>query len=117
MTHVLQVILLYQVNVGVTEIVVFLVAGLVLGFFIHFFLVSRNTISLKLPKTPPIYDTSFHQVDEWRLKYQEEMEVQDKIQMQLRRQVDEARENEELLNIEIEELHKEIDHLRDQPLA
>jgi uncharacterized protein YneF (UPF0154 family) len=115
MNHALQVILLYQVNVGVIEIVVFLVAGLVLGFFIHFFLVSRNTMSIKLPKPPPIQDTSFHQIDEWRLKYQEEMEVQDKIQMQLRRQLDELRENEELSTIEIEELHKEIDRLRNQP--
>jgi DNA repair exonuclease SbcCD ATPase subunit len=115
MNHVLQVILLYQVNVGVTEIVVFLVAGLVLGFFIHFFVVSQRTMSIKLPKPPPVHDARFHQLDEWRLKYQEEMEVQEKIQMQLRRQIDEARENEELLTIEIEELHKEIDHLRDQP--
>jgi chromosome segregation ATPase len=43
------------------------------------------------------------------------MEVQEKIQMQLRRQIDEARENEELLTIEIEELRKEIDHLREEP--
>jgi Small-conductance mechanosensitive channel len=111
----LQVILLYQVNVGVIEIVIFLMAGLVLGFFIHFFLVSRRTMSIKLPKPPPIHDSSLRQIDEWRLKYQEEMEVQEKIQMQLRRQIDEARENEELLSIEIEELHKEIDKLRNQP--
>jgi Small-conductance mechanosensitive channel len=115
MNRFLQVMLLYQVNVGVIEIVIFLVAGLVLGFFIHFFLVSRRTMSIKLPKPPPIHDTTFHQIDEWRLKYQEEMEVQEKIQMQLRRQLDEARENEELLNIEIEELHKEIAQLRNQP--
>src|SRR5687767_8476901 len=115
MNQVLQVILGYQVNVGVIEIVVFLVAGLVLGFFIHFFLVSRKTMGITLPKPPAMPETPYHQLDEWRLKYQEEMEVQEKIQMQLRRQIDEARENEELLNIEIEELHKTIDHLREEP--
>lgn len=117
MIHELQVILGYQVNVGVTEMVVFLVAGLALGFFIHFFLISRKTMRITLPQPPAMPDTSFHQIDEWRLKYQEEMEVQEKIQMQLRRQIDEAHENEELLTIEIEELRKEIDRIgKDTPL-
>jgi hypothetical protein len=77
--------------------------------------VSRKTMGITLPKPPAMPETPYHQLDEWRLKYQEEMEVQEKIQMQLRRQIDEARENEELLNIEIEELHKTIDHLREEP--
>lgn len=115
MSYALHVMLGYQVNVGVIEIVVFLIAGLGLGFFINFFLVSRKSMRFTLPQPPAMPDTSFHQLDEWRLKYQEEMEVQEKIQMQLRRQLDEARENEELLNIEIEELRKEIDHLESIP--
>src|SRR5688572_20773014 len=108
MIDVLQVVLGFQVNVGVTEIIVFLVAGLGLGFFIHFFLVSRKTMRINLPQPPPRHDHAFHQLDEWRLKYQEEMEVQEKIQNQLRRQLEESRENEELMTIEVEELRKEI---------
>jgi len=110
MNHFLLVILGYQMYVGVFEIIFFLLGGLVLGFFIHFFLVSRRTMSLKLPEREPpiIADTAFHDTEEWRLKYYEEMELQEKVQMQLRRELDEVRDNEELLTIEVEELHKEL---------
>jgi hypothetical protein len=96
--------------VGIFEIIFFLLGGLVLGFFIHFFLVSRKTMSFKLPEPEPpiIADTAFHDSEEWRLKYYEEMELQEKMQMQLRRELDEVRDNEQLLTIEVEELHKEL---------
>lgn len=110
MNHFLLVILGYQMYVGIFEIIFFLLGGLVLGFFIHFFLVSRKTMSLKLPEPEPpiIANMAFHDSDEWRLKYYEEMELQEKVQMQLRRELDEVRDNEELLTIEVEELHKEL---------
>lgn len=113
MNHLLPTILGYQIYVGVTEIIVFLLGGVVLGFFIHFFFVSRKTIPLKLPKPEPpvLSDKAFQHTDEWRLKYYEEMELQEKVQMQLRRELDEVRENEELLTIEVEELQKEVKRL------
>jgi hypothetical protein len=100
------------------EIIVFLLGGVALGFFIHFFLVSRKTMSLKLPQPEPpiIADSAFQNTDEWRLKYYEEMELQEKVQMQLRRELDEVRDNEELLTIEVEELNKELKR-RHEPLA
>ena len=104
MNHFLLVILGYQMYVGIFEIIFFLLGGLVLGFFIHFFLVSRKTMSLKLPEPEPpvIADSAFHDSEEWRLKYYEEMELQEKVQMQLRRELDEVRDNEQLLTIEVE---------------
>jgi len=113
----LLVILGYQMYVGVMEIIVFLLGGVALGFFIHFFLVSRRTMSLKLPKPEPpiIADAAFQNTDEWRLKYYEEMELQEKVQMQLRRELDEVRDNEELLTIEVEELHKELKRRHEPP--
>lgn len=113
----LLVILGYQMYVGIMEIVVFLLGGIALGFFIHFFLVSRRTMSIKLPKPelPIIADTAFQNTDEWRIKYYEEMEVQEKVQMQLRRELDEVRDNEELLTIEVEELNKELKRRREPP--
>lgn len=111
------VILGYQMYVGILEIVVFLLGGVALGFFIHFFLVSRRTMSIKLPERelPVIADTAFNDADEWRLKYYEEMELQEKVQMQLRRELDEVRDNEELLTIEVEELHKELKRRHEPP--
>ncbi|WP_207514774.1 hypothetical protein [Longitalea luteola] len=117
MNYLLPVILGYQLYVGVIEIIVFLLGGVVLGFFIHFFLVSRRTMSLKLPEPEPpiIADAAFQNTDEWRLKYYEEMELQEKVQMQLRRELDEVRDNEELLTIEVEELHKELKRRHEAP--
>jgi hypothetical protein len=113
----LLVMLGYQMYVGVIEIIVFLLGGVVLGFFIHFFLVSRRAMPFKLPEPEPpvIADTAFHDSDEWRLKYYEEMELQEKVQMQLRRELDEVRDNEELLTIEVEELHKELKRRHEPP--
>jgi chromosome segregation ATPase/uncharacterized protein YneF (UPF0154 family) len=120
MSYLLPVILGYQVYVGIIEIIVFLLGGIVLGFFIHFFIYSRKILPFKLPKPEPpvISDTALHLNDEWRLKYYEEMEVQEKVQMQLRRELDSVRENEELLTIEVEELQKEVKRLRaEQPVV
>jgi chromosome segregation ATPase len=115
----LLVILGYQMYVGVLEIIIFLLGGVALGFFIHFFLVSRRTMSLKLPEPEPsiIADTAFHDSEEWRLKYYEDMELKEKEQMQLRRELDEVRDNEELLTIEVEELHKELKRRHEAPQA
>lgn len=115
----LLVILGYQMYVGILEIIVFLLGGVALGFFIHFFLVSRKTMSFKLPEPePPILaDTAFYDSEEWRLKYYEDMELQEKEQMQLRRELDEVRDNEQLLTIEVEELHKELKRRHEAPQA
>lgn len=112
----LLVILGYQMYVGVMEIIVFLLGGVALGFFIHFFLVSRRTMTINIPRPQSIIaESAFQNTDEWRVKYYEEMEVQEKIQMQLRRDLDTVRDNEELLTIEVEELHKELKRRHDTP--
>jgi hypothetical protein len=110
-------ILGYQMYVGVIEVIVFLLGGIVLGFFIHFFLVSRKTMSFKMPEREPpvIANAAFDNAEEWRLKYYEEMEMQEQAQMQLRRELDSVRDNEELLTIEVEELHKELKRRHEAP--
>jgi len=119
MNYLLPVILGYQMYVGVMEIIVFLLGGIVLGFFIHFFLVSRKTMSFKLPvpEPPIIANAAFDNAEEWRLKYYEEIELQEKVQMQLRRELDSVRDNEELLTIEVEELHKELKRRHETPVV
>ena len=109
----------YQMYVGIIQVIVFLLGGVALGFFIHFFLVSRKTMSLKFPEPEPpvIAASAFDNADEWRMKYYEEMEMQEKVQMQLRRELDEVRDNEQLLTIEVEELHKELKRRHDPPPA
>jgi hypothetical protein len=117
MNYLLQVFLGYQMYVGIFEVIVFLLGGIVLGFFIHFFLVSRRTMSFKMPEPEPsiIANAAFDNAEEWRLKYYEEIELQEKVQMQLRRELDSVRDNEELLTIEVEELHKELKRRHEPP--
>ena len=110
----LLIILGYQISIGILEIIVFQLGAIVLGFFIHFFLVNRKSMPASVAE-PSVLAESSIDPDEWRLKYAEEMEVQEKLQQQLRRELAETKENEELLTIELEEVKKEMTAFREQP--
>lgn len=105
--NVLQVILGYQFSIGIFEMIIFQLGAIILGFFIHFFLVNRKSTPLMKPE-PPVLAESSIDPDEWRLKYYDDMEVQENQLTQLRQQVAEARDNEQLLTIEVEELKKKL---------
>ncbi|WEK37164.1 MAG: hypothetical protein P0Y53_06595 [Candidatus Pseudobacter hemicellulosilyticus] len=110
------VILGITFTIGVTEMLVFLFGAIVLGFFIHFFLVHRRSLPRNLGE-PSVIAQSAIDPDEWKLKYHEEMEVQEKAQKQLRRELAEAQENEELLSLELTELKKELAQLQEEKEA
>ncbi len=110
----LLIILGYQISLGVLEIIVFQLGAIVLGFFIHFFLVNRKSMPPSVAE-PSVLAESSIDPDEWRLKYYEELEVQEKVQQQLRRELDELKENEELLTIELEETKKELNAAKTTP--
>lgn len=109
-------ILGYQMYVGVIEIVVFLLGAVVLGFFIHFFISSRRSMSMTSATLEPsvLAETAIADNDEWRIKYYEETETKQQLITKLQQEVEELRENEELMNIEVEELRKEIKRLEEQ---
>jgi len=44
--------------------------------------------------------------DNWKLKYYNDMDMQEKLQQQLRDRLAETKENEQILGIELEELRK-----------
>ena len=112
--NVLNVVLGYQIYVGVVEIVVFLLGAIVLGFFIHFFITSKKSYPTASTWEPPVLaESAIHDNDEWRIKYYEEVETQQKLLEKMRLDLDESRNNEEILTIEIEELQKEIKRLRE----
>lgn len=92
---------------------IFLFGAIVLGFFIHFFLVHRRSLPRNLGEQSVLAESRID-LDEWRLKYHEEMEVQEKVQKQLRRELEEAQENEELLALQMTELKKELGRLREE---
>ena len=60
-------------------------------------------------------DFNINEADEWRLKYYEQVDIHEKMQQRMRREVDDAVENEKLMQIEVEELKKELKLLREKP--
>lgn len=101
----LYMTILLQITVGVIEIVIFLIGAIVLGFFIHFFLSSRSSIMPSAMEQPVLAETAIQDGEDWQAKYYELQEIKDEIYQDF----EEAKSNEELLTIEIEELRKELD--------
>ncbi len=93
-----------QLTVGLPEIIVFLLVALILGFCIHFFWSSRKSIRVD----DSAATEGINENDNWKLKYYNDMDMQERAQQQLRERLAEARENEQILNIEVDELRKEL---------
>ncbi|HXB44290.1 MAG TPA: hypothetical protein VNV85_09555 [Puia sp.] len=106
-------ILAFQLTVGLPEVIISLVVALILGFSIHFFWNSKKTIHIDQPAEPD----SISENDNWKLKYYNDMDMQEKAQQQLRERLAETRENEQILGIEVEELRKEIAELEDRSMS
>lgn len=106
----LPLILGFQLTVRLPEIIIFQLGALVLGFTIHYFWKAKK--SLRIEK--PAVQEGISENDNWKLKYFTDMDVQEKAQEQLRKNLAESRENEQILSIELEELQKEVKSLRER---
>ena len=93
-----------QLTLGLPEIIVFLIVALILGFCIHFFWSSKKSIRIEDSASAE----GISENDNWKLKYYNDMDMQERAQQQLRERLAEARENEQILNIEVDELRKEM---------
>lgn len=112
--NVLNVILGYQISVGIWEILIFQLGAMVLGFFIHFFIVSRRSVTPSASE-PSVLAESAIDPGEWKLKYLEDQDIQKKRMDELKKELSASQENEELLTIELEELRKIIEDLQVAP--
>lgn len=106
-------ILAFQLTVRLPEIIISLLVALILGFSINFFWNSKKTIHIDQQAEPD----SISENDNWKLKYYNDMDMQEKAQQQLRERLAETRENEQILSIEVEELRKEIAELEDKMMS
>ncbi|MBS1915074.1 MAG: hypothetical protein JST87_02290 [Bacteroidetes bacterium] len=97
----------FQLLVGLPEIIISLLVALILGFSIHFFWTSKKNIRVDESGGAD----AINENDNWKLKYYNDMDMQERAQQQLREKLAEARENEQILSIEVEELRKELDEL------
>lgn len=96
-------ILGFQLTVRLPEIIIFLLGAIVLGFTIHFFWNARKI--MKLHVTPG--EEGISDNDNWKLKYYNDMDMQEKSLQEMRERLAEARENEQILTIELEEARKD----------
>ena len=101
----LDIILGLQLTMGLPEIIICELGALVLGFTIHFFWNSKKILRINEPAQP----TSISDNDNWKLKYYNDMDMQERAQQQLRERLGQAQENEQILTIELEESRKELD--------
>ncbi len=89
-------------NLSIVELIVLFLCAVTLGVVIHFFIISRRSL-----KTSPDETEKFKKnVDEWKLKYFNDIEVKDKELSEIRSRFSESEENNRIYKIELEELQR-----------
>src|SRR6201999_3223478 len=104
----LDIILGFQLTMGLPEIIICELGALILGFTIHFFWRSKKSLRIDEPSQA----TGISENDNWKLKYYNDMDMQERAQQQLRERLTQAQEAEQILTIELEENRKEVEDLR-----
>jgi len=88
-----MMILGLQLTVGLPEIIICELGALILGFTIHFFWNSKKDLDLKQPEQ----NTGISDNDNWKLKYYNDMDMQERAQQQLRDRLSQTQETEQIL--------------------
>jgi hypothetical protein len=101
------ILLGFQITMGLPEIIICELGALILGFTIHFFWRSKKSLRLDEPAAAGISDN-----DNWKLKYYNDMDMQERAQQQLRDRLTQIQDSEQILSIELDESRKEIEDLR-----
>lgn len=110
LNNVAMMILGFQLTVGLPEIIICELGALILGFTIHFFWNSKKDLELNHPEqNPGISDN-----DNWKLKYYNDMDMQERAQQQLRERLTQTQESEKSLSMELEENRNETEQLREE---
>jgi len=108
--NVVLMILGFQLTVRLPEIIICELGALILGFTIHFFWNSKKDLDLNKPEQNP----GISENDNWKLKYYNDMDMQERSQQQLRERLTQAQETERAVSMEIEENRTETDELREE---
>jgi chromosome segregation ATPase len=106
--NILHIILGLQLTMGLPVIIICELGALILGFTIHFFWNSRKSLRIDEPSQ----STGISDNDNWKLKYYNDMDMQERAQQQLREKLAQTQENEQILTIELEESRKELEKVR-----
>lgn len=103
-------ILGFQLTVRLPEIIICELGALILGFTIHFFWNSRKALHINEPSQ----NTGISDDDNWKLKYYNDMDMQERAQQQLRERLTQVQETERSLTHDLEENRTETDELREE---
>jgi DNA repair exonuclease SbcCD ATPase subunit len=90
-------------NLSIVEIAVLFFCAVTLGVVIHFFIVSRRNLNRSPMETGKIKKD----LDNWKLRYFNDVETKDKELAELRSLLSEAEDNNRINQIEIDELNKQ----------
>jgi chromosome segregation ATPase len=90
-------------SLSIVEIIILMLGAIVLGITIHFFIVSRRSFKTSPPETGKISKT----LDEWKLRYFNDIEKRDNELTTLKKQLLEAEENSNIYSIEADEMRKQ----------
>lgn len=103
-------ILGFQLTVRLPEIIICELGALILGFTIHFFWNSRKSLHINEPSQ----NTGISDDDNWKLKYYNDMDMQERAQQQLRERLNQVQDTERSLTHDLEENRTETDELREE---
>jgi chromosome segregation ATPase len=106
----LEILLGFQLTVGWPEIIICELGALILGFTIHFFWNSKRSLRIEEPGQ----NVGISENDNWKLKYYNDMDMQERAQQQLRERLNQVQETEQILTIELEENRNETQELREE---
>lgn len=84
------------------EIIVLMLGAVLLGITIHFFITSRRSLNTSAMAAKKISKT----LEEWKLRYFNDIELRDKELSKVRQQLQDAEENSNIYSIEAEEMRK-----------
>ena len=90
-------------NLSIVELAVLFFCAVSLGIVIHFFITSRRNLRSSSPET----EKSKQAVDEWKLKYFNEIEKKEKDIEEMRNLLSEAQEGSQIYKEQVEELRRQ----------
>ena len=103
----LLILLAAKLSIGLAEIIIFQLVSLVLGFAIHFYLTQKKIMPSATAEPSVLAEEPIGGLDEWRLKFYEETDLRE----QLSRELEESKEKQEMLELEVEDLKAAIARL------
>lgn len=101
-----------QLSLSIIEIIVLMLGAIILGITIHFFITSRKSLKDSMADTAG--SKLSRELDDWKRRFFNEVELKDKQIENLQKLVADAEENSNIFSIEAEEVRKQNKKLQQE---